>query len=367
MRGVFPRLAGPGLAALLVGASLISSCTPKPQSPRDTLLARERVVFMCQHPQGKAVIPDELKIHAREVDVIAPMWYNIQSNGSVELIFPDVDTREFLEFCRQKGIAVMPVLRNFKPRDFLLDPAARDRAVSEIAGLLAKEGYEGFTVDIEEDSSDIRTKAPMLDFLSKVQTACHDRGRMLCVTFNPVYWGRGWQNEEILPLCDWAFAMFYDYSGPWNKNAINATAPYDWPGHARDVKRDVARIMIPGQASKIIFGIPAYGNRVTFDEEGNCVEFTVAYVNDFLAEQKMTGAARIWDEQARSPRFEFQQNGRRTVVWYEDEESYRWRMKLACEREAAGVGVWSIGARGGLDDAIWKVLRSYRDGELCRP
>lgn len=357
----------PGLVTLLLLVCLLSACARKPQSPRDALLARERVVFMCQHPQGKAVIPEELKIHAEEVDVIAPMWYNIKSNGSVEYIFPDLDSRRFLDFCRERGIAVLPVLRNFKPKDFLLDASARDRAVAEIAAILEKGGFEGLTIDIEEDCSDIRTKAPMLDFLAKVYAECKARGRMLCVTFNPVYWGRGWQNEEILPLCDWAFAMFYDYSGPWNKKVVNATAPYEWPTHDRDLKRDVARIMSPGQGAKIIFGIPAYGNRVTFDESGKCVEFTVAYVNDILAEKEKNGAVRVWDKLARTPRFEYRQNGRLHVIWYEDEESYQWRMKLACEHGAAGVGVWSIGARGGLDDAIWKVLKSYRDGALCKP
>lgn len=356
-----------GIALALAATCLLSSCEQKQKSVREKLLSKDRVVFMCQHPQGKAIIPQELVTHAAEVDVIAPMWYNINSDGSISQIFPEIDISDYMAFCREKGIAVLPVLRNFKPKDFLLDPVAIDRAVGEISELLQKEGFEGLTIDIEEDSSDLRTKQPMLTFLSRLNEETQKQERVLCVTFNPVYWGRGWQNEEMLPHCDWAFSMFYDYSGPWNKKRINATAPYEWPGEERDLKRDVARIVTPTNARKIIFGIPAYGNRVTFDEQGNCEAFTVAYVNEFLAEQQKMNAPRQWDEQARTPRFEYVKNGKRHVVWYEDEESYQWRMKLACDLGAAGVGIWSIGAKGGLDNAIWKVLESYRNGKLCKP
>lgn len=361
-RATFRPLAG--LVLTLVAAGLLSSCQ---KTPREKILAKDRVVFMCQHPQGKAIIPEELKTHSGEVDVIAPMWYDIRSDGQIALIFPDIDLRDYLAFCRENGIAVLPVFRNFKPKDFLLNPAALDRAVREIAETLKAEGFDGLTIDIEEDCSDSRTKQPMLDFLSRLYREVRAQERVVCVTFNPVYWGRGWQNEDLLPFCDWAFSMFYDYAGPWNKKALNATAPYEWPEQNRDLKRDVARIMNPANSPKVIFGIPAYGNRITLDEAGHCVDFKVAYVNEFLAEQREVKAPRQWDPNARTPKFEYQAQGKRYIVWYEDEESYRWRMTLACELKAAGVGIWSIGAKGGLDHDIWKVLREYRGGYLCKP
>lgn len=366
MRGRrFRGMAGAVLA--LAAALVIAGCEKSEKTAREKLLAKERVVFMCQHPQGRAVIPEELRAHAGEVDVIAPMWYDIRSDGEVAYIFPEIKLEEYLKFCREKGIAVLPVFRNFKPKDFLLNPAAVERAVEEIRVVMEREGFEGITIDIEEDCSDPRTTEPMLAFLSRVYEETKKQGRVLCVTFNPVYWGRGWQGAEILPRCDWAFSMFYDYSGPWNRKALNATAPYEWPGQNRDLKRDVERIMSAANSPKVIFGIPAYGNRVTLDAAGQCVDFKVAYVNEFLAEQKKAGASRRWDEKARTPRFEYEAEGVRHIVWYEDEESYRWRMALACERKAAGVGIWSIGAKGGLDEDIWKVLKEYRGGSLCRP
>lgn len=354
------------LFALSVG--LLTSCVLKSESKeftmRDRLLSREQIVFMCQHPQGKAMIPAELSTHAAQVDVISPMWFDVHSDGSVKLIFEDIEFDEYMAFCRENEIAVLPVFRNFKPKDFLLNPNSIDRAVQEISEILKANDFDGLMLDIEEDSSDIRTKEPMLSFMSRVHQEVQMQGRVLSVSFNPVYWGRGWQNEVMLEYCDWAFAMFYDYSGPWNKDALNATAPYQWPERDRDIQRDVARIMTKANSPKIIFGIPAYGNGVTLDATGKCVDFDVAYVNTFLAEKERVGAARQWDVEARTPRFEYMTAGGQRIVWYEDEESYTWRMALAGDLQAAGVGVWSIGAKGGLDDAIWLVLQAYKEGAL---
>jgi len=366
------------LGEAVAGLFLLTSCTEGPsphdlkeelpeQTPRGALLSKERVVFMCQHPQGRAIIPDELRAHADVVDVISPMWFDIHSDGSIQTIFEELDWEEYLTFCRDAGIAVLPVFRNFKPKEFLLNPDAMDRAILEIAALLEAEGFEGLMIDIEEDSSDERTTKPMLSFLERLHTKMQEQGRLLSVSFNPVYWGRGWQTAEILSRCDWAFSMFYDYSGPWNKKNINATAPYEWPERNQDIRRDVERIMTQENARKIIFGIPAYGNRVTLNSDGECVDFTVAYVNTFLAERDRVGAPREWDPLARTPRFEYETEEGRHIIWYEDKESYTWRMKMACELDAPGVGIWSIGARGGLDADIWKVLQAYRDGRLCSP
>ncbi len=315
---------------------------------------------------SQSALPPEVTANLSQIDVIAPMWYDIRSDGAITPIHDEMETREYVAFFRKEEIAVMPIFRNFKPLEFLLNPKAIDRAIGEMVALLEREGFDGITIDIEEEGLDSRTREPMLELTRRLHRELQQRGLLLCVTFNPVCWGRSWQTEAILSRCDWAFAMFYDYSGPWNRKAVNATAPYDWPERSRDLRRDVERIMLPAASSRIIFGIPAYGNRVTLDADGECVDFTVAYINELLREKEKAGALRQWDALARTPKFEIKEEGLRHIIWYEDQESYQWRMALAEERGAAGIGIWAAGARGGLDEALWKVTQEYREGRLSR-
>lgn len=356
-------LLGTVLCCALIGLLVfVSSCD---QNPRQKLLSREHLVFLCQHPAAKTTVPAELASNASSVDVIIPMWFDIKSDGSVVSIHKDSDYATYREFCKKNGITLLPILRNFKPKDFLLNPEAISRAVGELGALLKRENFDGFTIDIEEDSTDDRTHQPMLSFLEQAYAEVKKQDKFLCVTFNPVYWGRGWQNEEILQHCDWAFSMFYDYAGPWNKTRVTATAPYEWPSQPRDMKRDIAKIISERSAGKIIFGMPAYGNDCAFDAEGNCVEMTVSYVNSFLALQAQENAPRLWDAEARTPYFEYQRDGKRHRVWYEDAESYQWRTALATKLKCAGIGVWSVGSKDGMDPALWASIKNYRQGKAC--
>ncbi|CAN5773991.1 hypothetical protein BH09VER1_BH09VER1_16920 [soil metagenome] len=343
------------LAGLLVS---LSGCDKQPPG----LLDKSRIVLLCQHPGSAVKIPEGLAENAGSVDVLAPMWFDLKDDGRVVPIQPGGDYASCRKFCRDHHIALLPLLRNFKPRPFLLNPAAVERSLGEMAGLVDRLELDGLTVDLEEDGSNPATQRPMLDLLQKLHAQLNARHKFLFVTFNTGTWGRGWQSPAMLDSCDLAFAMFYDYSGPWDKAHVNSTAPYDWPGHSRDVRRDVQKILDPKVAHKFLFGIPTYGNDFAIDSSGRCVSVDVRYVNPILATLAAEQATPRWDEQARTPYFEYQKDGLSHRVWYEDAKSYAWRMQLAADAGCAGIGVWSVGSRDGVDPAFWAALAAYHQG-----
>ncbi len=350
---------------LLCCVILLAGC--RDTSLRDRFLQRERVVFLCQHHRFGTGIPQDLVENAGDVDALAPMWYDISDTGEVTPIHPGESTKAYRDFCRQRGIALLPIFRNFKPQKLLGNPLAVERAAAAIEAVVLSEGYDGATLDIEEDGIEGTTREPMLRLLRDLHSRLIARDRLFCATFSSIHWERGpnWQSSAMLAHCDWAFGMFYDYCGPWNHNRRppTSTAPYDWPSAQWDIRRDVAKILRPPLTRKILLGIPAYGNDATFDAHGQSVSLVAHSVARLLEAKQRHNAPRQWDAQARTPFFEYHDAGLRHRVWYEDAESYGWRTRLAEETGCAGVGVWSIGAPGGSDPDFWPALRRYRSGE----
>ena len=295
-----------------------------------------------------------LQANARKISVVAPQVLVADQEGSVR---GGVEER-VRTLARENGIELMPVLIN---ADFnsevahaiLTDESHRHRLVSEALQSCEANHCAGLQLDFEGVAQE--DLDAYLALIREISAALHQRKLYLSVAVASALFtgsrpldhykatfGGFVVTPSLLDLkeigrnSDFLTLMAYDHHG--RGAPPGPVAGYPW------VEQSIRYLLQHVPAAKISLGIPFYGRRWCWQE---VAELSFSAVQTLMQSAKATLKRHPWQ---RTPTFEFEQNGCRNIVFYEDRESLQEKLRLVRKYRLPGISAWRLGQE---DPQFW--------------
>lgn len=295
-----------------------------------------------------------LQAQARRISVVAPQVLVVDREGAVT---GSVEVR-VRALAQESGMEVMPVLIN---ADFntevahavLSDESRRRRVVSEAVISCEANQCAGLQLDFEGVAPE--DFVGYLALVREMSAALHQRKLYLSVAVaSPLFTGSLPLNhykatfggyvvtpslldlKEIGRTSDFLTLMAYDHHG--RSAPPGPVAGYPW------VEQSIRYLLQFVPAAKISLGIPFYGRRWCWQD---VTEMGFRAVQTLLQDTKASPSRHPW---LRVPTFEFEQNGCRNIVFYEDRESLQEKLRLVRKYRLPGISAWRLGQE---DPRFW--------------
>jgi len=295
-----------------------------------------------------------LLANAAKISVVAPQVFVVDESGAVR---GSVEER-VRALAAAKGIAVIPLLYNagFSARTahaVLSDEGKKRRVVSEALRLCEENNCAGLQLDFEGLAQE--DGAAYQALILEMTAAAHQRKLAVSVALgSPLFTGSMPLNsyassfggfavvspsldlEEVGRSVDFITLMAYDHYG--RGAPPGPVAGYPW------VEQSIRFLLQHVPAAKISLGIPFYGRRWCWQD---VTELSFSAVQTLLQSTKATLRRHPWQ---RAPTFEFEQNGCRNIVYFEDRESLQEKLRLVRKYRLPGISAWRLGQE---DPGFW--------------
>ncbi|HHY31681.1 MAG TPA: hypothetical protein GX515_01475 [Firmicutes bacterium] len=294
--------------------------------------------------------------HADVITHISPCWYSMSRDGSIRR--DENGAAGIIELARASGTAVVPLVANegFSPEvahEILLTARTRRLAAEAIASLVLERGFDGINMDFEGAFiKGDRERYTLL--ITEIVHLLKPHGKHVSVdavaqTAPPrpdeTGWAQAYDYPGLAAVADFLIIMGYDYSpagGP-----PGPVAPLWW----LEKVLDYATSCVPRE--KIVVGLPFYGRHWTIEKgvisQGRGIDAKKAAE---LVERQ--GVAAAWDVRAACPVLRYYEGDVEHVVYYEDAESLRLKLRLVRECGIGGIAFWRLGSE---DPRMWEVVR----------
>ncbi|MBW7573519.1 LysM peptidoglycan-binding domain-containing protein [Caproiciproducens faecalis] len=282
--------------------------------------------------------------------------YQVRPDGSLA---PIQDT-PLIEAARRYNVGPMMVITNIKEgasfnselaHTILTNPDIQNTLLENIVRTLNEKKYFGLDIDFEYIFP--RDKDLYTGFIKKVTDRLHPLGYTVTTALAP-------KTSEDQPGLLYE-AHDYGAHGALVDHVILMT--YEW-GYTYGPPRAVAPVnlvedvlqyavtVIPSK--KILMGIPNYGYDWTLPfVQGSSARSLTNPGAVSLASR--VGAQILFDTKAQSPFFNYYENGKQHVVWFEDARSIQAKLELVDKYDLGGVSYWTINS---FFPQNWIVLNS---------
>jgi len=157
-------------------------------------------------------------------------------------------------------------------------------------------------------------------------------------------WSAAYDYAALGSIADFVVLMTYDH---FNRNTVpGPIAGYDW------VSRALGYAVTKMPREKIVLGLPFYGREWAEDEQG-LISKSLNF-GDVSVLLKRPDLVMEWDEQWRSPWFQYQDGVTRRTVWFEDARSLGAKLDLVRLYDVRGFAAWRLGVE---DPSFWECAR----------
>lgn len=298
------------------------------------------------------------------LDEISPNYFNIGSNGGLELT--DAINTDFINEMHERGILVVPFLSNHWDREkgkSALDN--RKELVKEIAEAVEEYDLDGIHVDIENMTEEERDE--YTDFVRLLNEELpSEKTIAVAVAPNPFWTEKGWQGsydyKSLGKYSDYLMIMAYDehYQGGTAGPVASLTF----------VEKSIQYALEKVPKEKIVLGIPFYGryweNGKSYGGYGvsnAVIEKLIQTYNGKVELDKTSQSAKAvitikaGDEKPTVAGKKLEAGT--YTFWYENEESIKAKLNLVNRYDIKGTGSWSLGQEA---DDTWDYYSMWLNG-----
>jgi spore germination protein YaaH len=309
---------------------------------------------------------ESLKNHIKQISVIAPSAYSVDEDG---IVWGSVDPR-VLKLAKQHNVGVMPLIVN--PRfdqeilhKLLVNDQARQRAIESLVDECKKFGYRGIQFDFENLS--INDKDAFTQFYAETAKALHAEGFLLSAAvvhrpekypgptkyFKWLYknWRAGYDLKALAEIGDFLSVMTYSQHTRRTPPGPNAGIPW--------VKKNIEFFLTEVPAEKLSLGIPVQSQHWYTDQDDEKYPANASSWSEGLTYKEATalaerfGAKTHWIEEQKVPFTFFENGGLFEYIFFENAQSFQYKLDLVKQNKLRGFSVWVIGSE---DPEVWKVL-----------
>lgn len=282
------------------------------------------------------------------LDEISPNYFNLDNNGDLELTTA-IDT-DFISNMHDKGVKVVPFLSNHWDREKGKAALQNGEALAEqIAKAVKTYKLDGVNVDIENMTEAEREEyVGFVKILNKKLPA--DKIIAVAVAPNPFRSDKGWQGSydyaALAKYSDYLMIMAYDehYQG----GPAGPVASYNF------VENSIKYALERAPKEKLVLGLPFYGrlwkNGAAYGGYGISavdVEKLVAEYNGKVTIDSVTKSPKavitIKQGDKKPKVFGSTLTAGTYTIWYENEQSIKYKLTLVQKYDLKGTGSWSLG------------------------
>lgn len=324
----FRRLILP-IAAVLV---LAGCSAPTALDPEATSVTEEATLSMTAF-QGEWSDPALIAENAQATTVVAVDGINLAAAG--EVTTPSAEALAQLAAAHDAGLPAELMVGNYDAAlgDFseelawttFSDGAATTTAVTAIAEIVAAQGWDGVSVDLE--SLEARDSAALVSFVTGLR-AMLDEEATLSISLQLAdsaegYADAGYDLAAFADTVDRVILMGYDQHGPWDPTP-GPIGALSWQRAGLDALLEV----VP--AEKVELGVAGYGYRWSAE---STTSLSVADARE------LAGSAALFDEESGEWTAALDDG---STLWWSDGESLALRHALAEEYGLHGLALWVL-------------------------
>lgn len=300
-----------------------------------------------------------LRENVRAMDIIAPQVYAATASGKL-LGSPSL---EMLTIAREAGASVMPLVvnRDFDQKEIhklLMSDTAQNALIAALITEANKRGYAGYQYDFEHIAAADRDRYTA--FVRKTAPYFRGAGLQFSVALAPVHsddrrdyavgswenWTGAFDYQAIGAVADFVSVMAYD-----DGKSPGPAASLPWV--ASVVEYALARI----PAEKISLGVPFYA--YVRDAKTGALAYSRGYP---AVAPLLLGKSYIkkgWSDELAVSYVTYKKGGKTYTAWYEDERSFREKMRLVSRYDLRGFSAWALGLE---DPNVWDAVLAMRAG-----
>ncbi|MBX6351402.1 MAG: hypothetical protein IRZ11_07840 [Clostridia bacterium] len=340
--------------ALVVALAALALVSGPPGRPRLAPPAAARPLIVGYFENGWSRVFDDsfpsLRAHYDLIDEIFANWYSVGGAGEIAR---DESRAEVFRFTTSHGVRMGILVTNVggatgDREGMLRDPAARARAVGNLADLVRRAGYEAVDVDFELLAPS--ANVGLTQFVCGLRRALPKGVELSAAVFPPVGVAReinGAYDYPALADCtDFLVVMLYDYH--FTGGPPGPLSPAGW------VRENVAWFPahgVPGR--KVVVAAGLYGIDWDLSGQTGAEERPLDGILGLASDLGLRGR---WDRASQNPYYRYTDDrGRRHVVWYQDWRTLSQRVALVKAEGLRGVALWRLGF--GVP-RVWSALRA---------
>jgi len=298
------------------------------------------------------------------LDTVSPSYFDLDSHGN--LVLNEITDQAFVEAMEDRDIRVVPFLSNHWDREKGRAALAnRKDLAGQIADAVMEYGFDGVNVDIENLTE--ADREAYVDFVRLLREELPRRKEVsVAVAANPTGSDTGWQGsydyEAMARYSDYLMIMAYDEKGEGEQQGPVASISF--------VEESIKYALRHIPADKIVLGIPFYGRYWKVGQSHGGYGIHLNKVEELL--ENYNGRVEF-DEFAASPRatinitpgdghvsvFSRRLSPGTYIIWYENEESIQYKLRLIKKYGLRGAGSWSLGQETG---STWGYFHLWLNG-----
>ncbi|MCP6681821.1 glycosyl hydrolase family 18 protein [Bacillus nakamurai] len=265
-----------------------------------------------------------------------------------------------LSFAKKKKIKTWAVISNYNDgiEDFdgafasriMTDKTARRTFLDGLVKLAEKHAFYGINIDFEAVNP--RDRARYASLIKDISAILHKKNIKTMVSVpaksaddQKDSWSWPYDYAKIGKTADVVQIMTYDEHGIWSEPG--SVAGTKW------IKSSLQFAVKTIKPSKVVMGIPAYGNDWDTANQANSRFMQWNAVKSLIKQKK---AKPVYDQKTGSMTFTYQDsNGHKHAVWFENEKTIQAKAHFTKTYHIGGVSVYALGYES---ESFWKAIRA---------
>lgn len=310
--------------------------TKSVSSNNQVVTGKKKVLgFATYYYSGDSSSYNSMVNNRSNIDQIATHNYITDGKGNITGLMP---TNQ-LNYANKNGIeALAMVANNFDgniAKTLLESPSNVKNLINNLLVQMKTNGYKGVNIDLEGIYSYNRNQ--YTEFIKQLYNTLKPQGFTVTLSVpakindNPANtWCAAYDYAKLGNYADKIILMTYDEHYPGGQPG--AVASINWVENV--IKYAVS--VIPKE--KILLGTAAYG----YDWSSNG---TKAYgIQGIYNLATKYGATILWDKLSQTPYFNYKDaSGISHTVWFENENSLKYKLDLVNKYDLNGIGIWRLG------------------------
>ena len=298
------------------------------------------------------------------LDEIAPSYFDLNTDGTLKLTGA-LDSG-FIEEMHKKGIKVVPFLSNHWDRQVGTAALAnKDLLSSQISDAISRYNLDGVNIDIENVTESERNSYTDFARLLKEKLP---KGKSVSVAVapNPNNVTTGWYGSYdyagLAQYCDYIMLMAYDEHYKGGVEGAIAGAPF--------VERTIKAALEKVPSNKLVLGIAFHGRLWKQGAAYGGYGISASQVEELIG--KYRGVV-VYDKKIQSAKAIInikttdvkpyllgkQLSAGKYDIWYENEQSIKYKLVLIKKYNLKGTGSWSLGQETG---STWDYYKQWLNG-----
>ncbi len=232
-------------------------------------------------------------------------------------------------------------------RELLRNSTSRQNLINSIISTIRLYNYNGVNIDIEGIYYDDRVY--FSEFMKELYTSMKVYGYMVTIAvpakttdYLQDGWSGGYDYSEIAKYSDQVSIMTYDEH--WSGGSPGPIASINWVEAV--IKYSITTI----PKEKILLGLASYGY-----DWGTNLKSKAYSIDQAIAVAKANSSNIIFDNDSKSPHYDYTQNGIKHYVWFENAESIGYKLDLVNNYHIGGISIWSLGQ---TNPEYWTTIRT---------